>query len=83
MKVNKDMLARAFDSALDNGDQFVFVGVVAEGIKEAITIPRESMKAKKEFYSKAYNDDLVHVMNSNVRIFGFTQGDATAVLDLF
>ena len=42
--------------------------IEAEGIEELIVIPKQSFEAKEQFYMSAYNEDLIHVMNKNVRI---------------
>ncbi|MFB7159559.1 hypothetical protein [Lysinibacillus sp. NPDC056232] len=45
-------------------------------------MPAISFDAKEQFYINAYSDDLVHVMNSKVSVFGLTYGNADAVHDL-
>jgi len=67
--LNKQDLINIFAVAREEGAPFVVVGIEAEGIKEAIVVPAESFNAKEKFYINAYSDDLVHVMNSKVRIF--------------
>lgn len=74
--MNKEALLEAFKRAADAKQPYVFVVVEAEGIKECIVIPKESFKAKETFYTNAYGDDLVHVMNSNVRILDCGYGQA-------
>ena len=69
--LSKQMLKDIFSTARKQQLPFVVVGIEAEGTKEAIVIPSESFDAKERFYMKAYSDDLVHVMNSKVRIFNF------------
>lgn len=68
MGVKKDSLIKAFEEARLMNYPYVFVKIEAEGIVEYIAVPEQSFVAKEKFYSKAYNDDLVHVMNSNVKI---------------
>ena len=69
--LNKQMLKDIFATARENELPFVVVGIEAEGTREAIVLPAESFDAKEQFYMGAYSDDLVHVMNSKVRIFNF------------
>ena len=83
MQLTKQNLIKTFDGAREYDAPFVFVGIEAEGIKEVIAVPEQSFDAKEEFYIKAYSDDLVHVMNSKVRVFGLTFGEAEAVHALF
>lgn len=67
-----------FEAARKTDSKFVFVAVVAEGIEEIITIPRESFDAKEAFYLRSYSEEgLVHVMNSNVHIRGLSYGSAS------
>ncbi|MFS0822159.1 hypothetical protein [Bacillus sp. 1P02SD] len=82
MKLTKQHLINTFAGARDKGAAFVFVGIEAEGIKEIIAVPYKSFDEKEKFYFNAYSDDLVHVMNSSVRITGLTYGDAEAINDL-
>lgn len=79
---NKENLNLAFDEAIASKARFIFVGVNADGVEEVIAIPNRSLEKKKEFYNNAYSDDLVHVMNKNVRIFGFTHGEEEALNQL-
>lgn len=51
-------------------------------MKEVISIPNESFDAKEQFYVKAYSENLVHHMNSSVRILGFSYGNATVLSEL-
>lgn len=69
--LNKSMLQDIFSTAREQELPFVVVGIEAPTGKEAIVIPAETFDAKEQFYTSAYNDDLTHVMNSNVRIFNF------------
>jgi len=80
--LTKQNLNIVFDTARNEGVKFVFVGIEAEGIKEVIAVPSQSFDAKQSFYNNAYSDDLVHVMNSKVRLFGLTHGDESAILEL-
>jgi hypothetical protein len=82
MKLSKQNLINTFTGARENNSSFVFVGIEAEGIKEVIAVPAESFDAKEKFYINAYSDELVHVMNSKVRIIGLTYGNAQAINDL-
>ncbi|PFW97659.1 hypothetical protein [Bacillus pseudomycoides] len=82
MKLTKQHLTNTFTAARENGEPFVFVGIEAEGIKEVIAIPSESFDAKEKFYNNAYSEELVHVMNSKVRVFGLTFGKAIDILGL-
>jgi len=67
--LTKQDLVNIFSVAREQQLPFVVVGIEAEGTKEAIVVPAESFDAKEQFYLNAYSDDLVHVMNSKVRIF--------------
>ncbi|MDC6267231.1 hypothetical protein [Lysinibacillus fusiformis] len=82
MTLTKQNLKETFKGARTVGSSFVFVGIEAEGIKEVISIPKPSFDAKEHFYMNAYSDDLVHVMNSKVKITGLTHGDPEALYDL-
>lgn len=75
MSLNKKDLLRVFDEATDRDYPYVFVKVEAEGIEELIIIPRRSFEAKKDFYTNAYNDDLTHVMNKNVKLTDLGYGN--------
>lgn len=68
-KLSKQDLVNIFKVARKEELSFVVVGIEAEGTKEAIVVPVESFDAKEQFYLNAHSDDLVHVMNSKVRIF--------------
>lgn len=80
--LTKQNLIKTFNGAREYDAPFVFVGIEAEGIKEVITVPAVSFDAKEQFYINAYSDELVHVMNSKVRVFGLTYGDESALLEL-
>lgn len=82
MNLSKENLINTFTGAREDGSSFVFVAIEAEGTKEVIAIPLESFDAKEKFYVNAYSDELVHVMNSKVRIIGLTHGVADALYDL-
>lgn len=82
MTLTKQNLKETFKSARTVGSSFVFVGIEAEGIKEVISIPSPSFDAKEQFYINAYSDDLVHVMNSKVKITGITHGESEVLYDL-
>ncbi|ANU28449.1 hypothetical protein I858_015780 [Planococcus versutus] len=68
MGLAKEALFQTFDKARETESPFVFVKVNAEGTDEVIVIPAKSFDAKEQFYDKAYNNELVHVMNSKVCI---------------
>ncbi|WP_223145205.1 hypothetical protein [Planococcus sp. ANT_H30] len=76
MGLTKEALFQTFDKARETESSFVFVTVNAEGTDEVIVIPPKSFDAKEQFYDKAYNDELVHVMNSKVFIRGVAYGKA-------
>ncbi|QIC46186.1 hypothetical protein GAG94_03045 [Lysinibacillus sphaericus] len=82
MTLTKQNLKNTFKDARTVGSPFVFVGIEAEGIKEVISIPKLSFDAKEQFYNNAYSDNLVHVMNSKVKITGLSHGDSDALYDL-
>lgn len=67
--MKKHVIQDMFETAREQQLPFVVVGVEAEGTKEAIVVPAESFDAKEQFYNGAYDENLVHVMNSKVRIF--------------
>lgn len=77
--MNMDYLNNAFEIAKKDNDPFVFVRIEVEGILEVIVIPAVSFEEKQKFYNKAYTQDLVHCMNSQVRITGFSQGGLDAL----
>lgn len=60
-----------FDVAIKKGCKIIYILIEAEGVREVILIPKESFKAKKEFYQRAYTDNLTHAMNKDVKIHGF------------
>lgn len=76
MPLTKQHLTNTFAKAKETQSPFVFVAIVAEGIEEVIVIPQKSFEAKETFYNSAYNDELVHVMNSKVQIRGLSYGEA-------
>lgn len=80
--ITKRSLNNTFDSAINEGSKFIGVKISAEGTKEFIIIPRESFKEKKDFYNRAYTDELIHAMNSKVKIIGFTHGEWVDMKDL-
>lgn len=82
MDLTKQHLINTFAAARERNANFVFVAVVAEGIKEVIAIPKESMDSKEQFYMKVYDDNLVHCMNSKVSIHGLSYGYATELNNL-
>ena len=59
---------KTFNQAEVKGYPYVFVKIEAEGIEELIVIPKQSFEAKEKFYLNAYDDELTHVMNKNVKI---------------
>jgi len=73
--LNKSHLLGMFAAAKEANSPFVFINIEAEGIKETILIPKESFVAKEAFYTQAYTYELVHSMNSRVKITSFTYGD--------
>lgn len=81
-EINKANLVKVFDKAIKNDDKLIYVLVEAEGIREAILIPKESFEAKREFYKRAYTDNLIHAMNSNVKIGGFGVMDTDIFNDI-
>lgn len=75
MALTKQHLTNTFAKAREKGASFVFVAIVAEGTEEVICIPKRSFDAKEAFYNNAYNNELVHVMNSKVYIRGLSYGE--------
>lgn len=82
MTLTHQNIIATFEGARSQESPFVFVGVEAEGIKEIIAVPAESYDAKEQFYLRSYTNELVHVMNSNVRIFGLSHGDNDCLRDV-
>lgn len=76
MDLTKQHLSNVFTRARETDASYVFVSVVAEGTEEVIVIPKHSFDAKESFYSRIYNDELVHGMNSQVYIRGLSYGEA-------
>ena len=76
MSLTKQTLSHTFIKARETNSSFVFLAIVAEGTEEVV-IPRRSFDAKEVFYNKAYNDELVHVMNSGVYIRGLCYGESS------
>lgn len=73
----KKQFIEMFSEAENHNSDFIFVEIIAAGIKEVIVLPKESFNAKREFYKNAYNDDLLHVMNDKVEIVRFAHGSLT------
>ena len=82
MGLTKEALFETFDKARETESPFVFVAIHAVDAEEVIAIPAASFDAKEQFYDKAYGDDLVHVMNSNVYIRGLSYGRAEVLNDI-
>lgn len=82
MLVKQDLI-NIFSVAREKELPFVVVGIEAEGTKEAIVVPSESFDAKEQFYVNAYSDELVHVMNSKVRIFNVIATDSEGISYIF
>jgi len=81
--LTKQDLINIFSVAREKQLPFVVVGIEAEGIKEAIVVPEVSFDAKEQFYINAYSDELVHVMNSKVRIFNVIATEAEGIQYIF
>ena len=75
MTLTKQDLLSVFEEAENRDYPYVFVKIEAEGVEELIIIPSRSFKAKKDFYRGAYNNDLTHVMNKNVKIMDAGYGN--------
>ena len=82
MPLTQQHLENTFKAAREKGAAFVFIAVVAEGVEEIITIPQHSFDAKEALYKRAYNNELVHCMNSAVYIRGLSYGEATELLNI-
>jgi hypothetical protein len=76
MGLTKQHLANTFAKARETNSSFVFVAIRAEEGEEVIVVPKKYFDYKENFYNNAYNDDLVHVMNSKVYIRGLSYGEA-------
>ncbi|WP_339260950.1 hypothetical protein [Lysinibacillus sp. FSL K6-3209] len=81
--LTKQDLINIFSVAREKELPFVVVGIEAEGTKEAIVVPSESFDAKEQFYVNVYSDELVHVMNSKVRIFNVIATGADGITYIF
>lgn len=68
--ITKEDLKTAFGIAKDRELGEVYIGIKVEGHLEVTVIPKESFLYKLEYYNKAYDDDLIHVMNKEVEIIG-------------
>ena len=79
----KDILISHFKQARENNSECIFISIDAEGVEEIIAIPQKSFDAKEKFYIRAYDEDLVHVMNSKVRITHVSHGQADFLKILF
>lgn len=82
MSLTKQHLVDAFNGAKQDDSKYVFVAIKGEGFREVISIPNESFEAKLNFYLHAYTDELVHVMNKNIKITGLSHGDESALVEL-
>lgn len=80
--ITKQNLNNAFDSAIKENASYVGVKVSAEGTEECIVIPSKSFEDKRNFYNRAYTEELIHSMNSKVKIVGFTHGDWSDIEEL-
>lgn len=74
-KTFKTRIPEAFETARIEKQPYVFVKIDAEGIEEVIVIPEKSFDAKEKFYLNAYDDNLAHVMNKNVKIIQIGYGN--------
>lgn len=80
--LNKLTLQSCFKNARGTNSPYVFVRIEAEGIEELIVIPQRSFDEKERFYLNAYNDDLTHVMNKDVKITEISYGDERLIPNL-
>lgn len=80
--MNKEKLFETFDKARETESLFVFVEVHAVDADEIIVVPAKSFDAKEQFYDKAYDNNLVHVMNSEVYIQGLSYGTAAQLQNI-
>lgn len=76
----KDELIDTFLHAQISNSKYVFVKIEAEGTEECIVIPRKSFYKKQNFYKGAYDENLIHVMNSKVKITDFVHGNSDCLL---
>jgi hypothetical protein len=76
MGLTKQHLSNTFAKARETNSSFVFVAIRAEEGEEVIVVPKQYFDYKENFYKKAYNHELVHVMNSKVYIRGLSYGEA-------
>ena len=77
MNIGKLALMKTFEQAKNQGFPYVYVKIEAEGIEELIVVPEQSFGAKEKFYLNAYDDNLTHVMNKNVKITNIGFGNKT------
>lgn len=75
--MNKKVLNNAFALARKGNHKFVIIHLFTPAGEEFICIPSGSFDAKEKFYNTAYDENLLHVMNKEVRIVGLSFGDGS------
>lgn len=66
--MEKEFFLEAFDRALNFGAKYVVIAVQLETGATELIINTENLADKRAYYDKAYNDNLEHVNNNNVKI---------------
>lgn len=74
LKLTKADLRNAFSLARENNAPFVFIGLRTEAGEKVVSVPKSLFDKSEEFYCKAYDDNLVHCMNSQVYITNVAYG---------
>ena len=71
--MTKKEFINKLDEAIEKG-QGIEVDITLPGLSEPETIfnPKENVKYKKDYYNKAYNDDLVNNNCKDIKIVGIT-----------
>ena len=70
-------LENCFNGAIKNNANYLGVKVQLEdrSYSEVIINERRNFDFKWDYYTKAYNEDLIHKHNEKIKIIGFTYGN--------
>lgn len=78
--IGRTLLQNRFNAfEADKSIPYIFVKIQNPTGFEVVVIPRRHSKEKREFYESAYTENLVHVMNSEVKIVDIAMGDETVL----
>lgn len=80
--MDKKSLKYVFDKAREGNHKFVIVHLFTPAGEEFICIPSGSFDEKEKSYNNAYDENLIHVMNKEVRIVGLSFGDGSELDNL-